>query len=390
MRVLITGGGTGGHLYPALAVAGLLRERDPDGEILFVGTVDGLEATAVPARGFAFRPVAAPRWPRRLSLQAMTFAPSLLRGYRQSLAVIREWRPQAVFATGGYVSVPLALAAARLSVPLFIHEQNAVPGMANRLLSRWASAVFLTFPSRDGKLYRRARVIHSGLPVRQEILGVDRADGLSYFGLDPGLPTVLVTGGSRGAQRINEVMLDIYGALAGAKRRKPEDRRPERHTDHQAPGHRPLQFVHLTGRAGYDRFCKQVADKGINEGEVGKIVIRPYLEEMEYGLAAADLMISRAGAATIAELTALGIPAILIPYPYAAGDHQLHNALFLADKQAAVVIPEPVLTPEALLEQLRRLLGDDNRRRAMSRAARSLGRPQAGEIITQAILRAGR
>lgn len=371
MRLLITGGGTGGHLYPALAVAGLLRERDPDGEILFVGTGDGLEAAAVPARGFAFRPVAAPRWPRRLSLQALAFAPSLLRGYRQSLAVIREWRPQAVFATGGYVSVPLALAAARLSVPLFIHEQNAVPGLANRLLSRWASAVFLTFPSRDGKPCRGARVIHSGLPIRREILGVARAGGLAYFGLDPGLPTVLVTGGSRGARRLNEVMLDVYGALAGEE-------------------HRPLQFVHLTGRAGYDLFCKQMADKGINADKVGKIVIRPYLEEMEYGLAAADLMISRAGAATIAELTALGIPAILIPYPYAAGDHQRRNALFLVDKQAAVMITEPALAPDVLLEQVRRLLGDDARLRAMSRAARSFGRPQAGEIITRAILKAGK
>ncbi len=359
MHVLITGGGTGGHLYPALAVAEVLKELDPGGEVVFVGTREGLEATVVPARGFAFQPVAAAKWPRRPSAQAFAFLPSLLQGYRQGLAVIRERRPRAVFATGGYVSVPLVLAAARLDIPIFLHEQNAVPGMANRLLSRWANTVFLTFPDRNRKLAERARIVHSGLPIRPEILKATRQDGLNYFHLAPDLLTVLVTGGSRGARRINEVMLDVYRTLARTE-------------------HRPLQFVHLTGRAEFDVFCHQLATEGLNDDKIGKIVIRPYLEEMEYGLAAADIMISRAGAATIAELTALGIPAILVPYPYAAGDHQYQNALYLAKKHAAVLIPERDLTPDKLLGQLERLLGDDGLRGSIAQAARSLaGRRQA-------------
>ncbi len=377
MRVLITGGGTGGHLYPALAVAGLLKEQDPGGKILFVGTGEGLEATVAPARGFAFRPVAAVKWPRRLSVQAVAFLPSMLRGYRQSLSVIRDWRPGAVFATGGYVSVPLVMAAARLSVPIFIHEQNAVPGLANRLLSRWANTVFLTFPDTSGKLAGRAKIIHAGLPIRQEILRVTRQEARNYFNLAPEALTVLVTGGSRGARRINEVMLDVYQILAAGAR--PGGR-----------GQRTLQFIHLAGRAEFDSVCHQLAAKGINEEKIGKIVIRPYLEEMEYGLAAADIMISRAGAATIAELTALGIPAILIPYPYAAGNHQYHNALYLAREQAAVLIPETDLTPEHLLKQMEQLLGDDSLRMAIGQAARRFGRPQAGEIITRTILRSGK
>jgi UDP-N-acetylglucosamine--N-acetylmuramyl-(pentapeptide) pyrophosphoryl-undecaprenol N-acetylglucosamine transferase len=377
MRVLITGGGTGGHLYPALAVAGLLKEHDPGGKVLFVGTREGLEATVVPVRGFAFRPVAAVKWPRRLSVQALTFPPSILRGYCQSLAVIKDWRPGAVFATGGYVSVPLVMAAARNAVPIFIHEQNAVPGLANRLLSRWANTVFLTFPDPGGKLTGRAKIIQTGLPIRQEILKVTRQEARNYFNLDPEALTVLITGGSRGARRINEAMLDVYRILTET-------------AGGSGTGRRTLQFIHLAGKAEFDAVCQQMATKGINEDKIGKIVIRPYLEEMEYGLAAADIAISRAGAATIAELTALGIPAILIPYPYAAGNHQYHNALYLAREQAAVMIPEQDLTPDRLLEQMERLLGDNDLRETMGRAARRFGKPQAGEIITQAILKAGK
>lgn len=371
MRVLITGGGTGGHLYPALAVAGMLKSQDPDGEILFVGTAQGLEATVVPARGFAFQHVSAVKWPRQLSAQVFAFLPSLLQGYSQGLTVIRGWCPQAVFATGGYVSVPLAMAAVWMRIPLFIHEQNAVPGMANRLLSRWANTIFLTFPALVDQISGRAKIIHSGLPIRQEILKVAKSAGLNYFHLDPEPLTVLITGGSRGARRINQVMLDVYRMLAETE-------------------HRPLQFIHLTGKTEYDVLCQQMVDKGINEDKVGKIVIKPYLEEMEYGLAAADLLIGRAGAATIAEVTALGIPAILIPYPYAAGNHQYQNALFLTKEQAAVLIPESELTPELLFEQMQQLLGDDTRRESMSQAARRFGRPQAGEIIARAILKTGR
>jgi UDP-N-acetylglucosamine--N-acetylmuramyl-(pentapeptide) pyrophosphoryl-undecaprenol N-acetylglucosamine transferase len=265
--------------------------------------------------------------------------------------------------------VPLAMAAATMGVPVFLHEQNAVPGLANRLLSRWATTVFQTFPEMGRKMAGRSRIIHSGLPIRQEIMKVNTLDGLKYFHLAPDVLTVLVTGGSGGARRLNEVMLGVYHILATTE-------------------HRPLQFVHLTGRAEFDNFCRLMTDAGINEEKVGKIVIRPYLEEMGYGLAAADVMISRAGAATIAELTARGLPAILIPYPYAAGDHQFHNADYLVKMQAAVMIPESSLTPDRLFEELERLLGDAGLRKSIGNAARSLGRPQAGEIIARMILRA--
>lgn len=370
MRLLITGGGTGGHLYPALAVAGLLKEKDPSGKILFVGTKDGLESHIVPREGYPFREISAVKWPRQLNLQVFGVLKSLLKGYRQGLSIIREFSPHAVFATGGYVSVPIVLAAIRCGVPVYLHEQNSIPGLANKLLSRWARVIFTTFPLKKRVFPRRAKVIYSGLPVRREILRVKREDGIRFFGLDPALPTLLVTGGSRGARAINEAMLEVYSLMQN------DEEMPE------------LQIIHLTGKADYDRYCKQMVKEGIKEENIGKLIIRPYLEEMEYGLAAADLIVSRAGAATLAEVTVRGIPAILIPYPYATGDHQYYNALLLAQEKAAYLIPEKELTPQRLYNAIREVIINEPLRKHLSRQIRRFGHPEAGEIIVRELMRA--
>jgi len=370
MRLLITGGGTGGHLYPALAVAGLLKEKDPSGKILFVGTRDGLESYIVPREGYPFREISAVKWPRKLNLQVFGVLNSLLKGYRQGLRIIREFSPHAVFATGGYVSVPLALAAVRHGVPVYLHEQNSVPGLANKLLSRWARVIFTTFPLKRPVFSQQAKVIHSGLPVRREILRVKREDGVRFFGLDPALLTLLVTGGSRGARVINETMLVLYTIIQN---------------DKDFP---PLQVIHLTGQAEYDQFCKQLVEQGIREEKIGRLVIRPYLEEMEYGLAVADLIVSRAGAATLAEVTARGIPAILIPYPYATGNHQYYNALLLAQERAAYLISEKELTPERLYTEIKEVITDEPLRKNLSQRIRRFGNPEAGEIIVRELMRA--
>lgn len=369
MRLLITGGGTGGHLYPGLAVAGLLKERDPAGMVLFVGTGSGLESYIVPREGYPFREISAVKWPRKIGPQVFGLFTSLGRGYLQGLKIIKEFRPQAVFATGGYVSVPLVLAAFRSGIPVFLHEQNAVPGLANRLLARWAQSVFTTFPPGDNLFPRRTKVIHTGLPVRKAILRVGRSDGLRHFGLSPDLTTLLITGGSRGARTINEVMLKIYVMISDRKVTLPS-----------------IQVIHLTGKDEYAGFCRQMAIKGIREEKIGKLVIEPYLEKMEFGLAAADLIISRAGAATLAEVTARGIPAVLIPYPFATGNHQYHNAFSLARKDAAVLISEQELTPESLFARIEKLVSSDRLRKEMGERCLSFGRPEAGEVIVRLLL----
>jgi len=371
MRVIITGGGTGGHLYPALAVADVLRKKDPAGEILFVGTGTGLESRIVPRQGYPFREISAVKWPRKFSLHSFKFLPSLVKGCCQGAKIIKEFRPQVVFATGGYVSVPLVLAAARSKVPVFLHEQNSVPGLANKFLARWARVVFTTFPPRHNDFPPGAKLVYSGLPIRKEILETERLAGMSYFGLAPGCPTLLVTGGSRGARRINEAMLEIYGMMEREQGVLPF-----------------LQIIHITGRDEYARFCQHLKQKGIKAAKFGKLIIKPYLEEMQYGLAAADLIISRAGAATLAEVTARGVPAILIPYPFATGNHQCCNASFLAQKKAAILIPEKELTPACLFHEIRKLIQDPALRKAMGEQARHFGRPEAGEIIARAIMRA--
>lgn len=373
MRVLITGGGTGGHLYPALAVAGLLKDQAPQAEVLFVGTGEGLESTVVPGAGYPFRQVEAVKWPRKISPRIFSVFLSLGKGYLQGLKIIREFRPSAVFATGGYVSVPLGLAAARERVPLFLHEQNSVPGMANKLLGRWARATFTTFPVPKGAFPKKTTLIHSGLPVRKEVLAAERTEGLRYFGLDGDAFTLLVTGGSRGARRLNQVMLEVYREIAAGK-----------------TSLNGIQVIHLTGKGEYQACCQSMADMGINSAKVGKLVIKPYLEEMEYALAAADLVVSRAGAATLAEITARGIPAILVPYPFATGDHQYHNARSLEEQGAAVLIKESELTPIRLLEEITKIAGDPSVQRSFAEQSLRLGRPDAGEVIVAALLQAAK
>ncbi|MFY9139579.1 MAG: undecaprenyldiphospho-muramoylpentapeptide beta-N-acetylglucosaminyltransferase [Thermacetogeniaceae bacterium] len=372
MRVMLTGGGTGGHLYPALAVAGLLRKMDPDGEILFVGTGEGLESSVVPKEGYSFCQIAAGKWPRKISVDGIKSLFLLGKGFIQGIRLIKQFKPDAVLATGGYVSVPLGVAAAVLGVPLLLHEQNSVPGMANKLLSRWAEVLFTTFPLDKGSFSSRAKIIHVGLPVRPEILNVRREDGINFFGFEADRLTVLVTGGSRGARCLNQVLLEVYEEI---------------HNDGSFP---PLQIIHLTGRTEYQQVCHHMAKKGLTTEKFGKIVIKPYLEEMEYALAAADLVISRAGAATLAELTARGIPAVLIPYPYATDNHQYHNARFLKDRGAAVLIPEGELTANRLFGELRELIGNVQLREKMAEQSRKIGRPQAGEYIAEYLLGVGK
>lgn len=373
MRVLITGGGTGGHLYPALAVADLIRESAPDCEIIFVGTGEGLESSVVPKAGYSFHRIAAGKWPRNISLGALRDLCLMGKGYLQGKGMLKEICPNAVFATGGYVSVPIGLAAASLRLPLFLHEQNSVPGMANKLLSRWAEVTFTTFLPDKGSFPSKAKLVHSGLPVRSKILKADPVQGYRYFGLDADTFTVLVTGGSRGARRINQVMLEVYREIGKGKAVLP-----------------PLQVIHLTGATEHQDFCQEIVQMGIYPDSIGKLIIKPYLEEMEYALVIADLVISRAGAATLAEVTALGVPAILIPYPFATADHQYHNARYLKSQGAAVLIQENELTPAALLREMVKLLDDSRLRQEMSERSRGIGRPEAGKLIAGILLNAGK
>ncbi|RPF46780.1 UDP-N-acetylglucosamine-N-acetylmuramylpentapeptide N-acetylglucosamine transferase [Thermodesulfitimonas autotrophica] len=368
LRFIIAGGGTGGHIYPALAIARGLKQAFPGCEVLYVGTARGLEADIVPKAGFPFRTITAAGLKRRLTLRNLWSLALALKGAGEAVRLVRDVRPAVVVGTGGYVSGPVLLAAYLCRVPFLIHEQNAFPGLTNRLFARVAACVALTFPEAGRFLPRGVRTKVTGLPVREEIRNADREGARAR--LNVGEETVLLSfGGSRGAERLNRAIAELIPAFGGR------------------PG---VRLFHATGTAGYDKFREWLRIKGIDLSSWGNITVVPYFYQIADYLAAADLVICRAGAATIAELTCLGRPAILVPYPYATANHQEFNARALAAQGAAVVIRDAVLTPERLVEEVERLLAAPAALREMAARSASLGKPDALEQIIACIKEIGR
>lgn len=358
MRVLIAGGGTGGHVYPGVAVAEQLRRRRAETEILFVGTRRGLEAVAVPEAGFPIRFVSSRGFPRRAWWRWPGAALANVAGLAQSLWIVMRWRPEVVLGTGGYASVPVALAAWVLRRPLVIQEQNSIPGLANRWLGRIADEVHLSFVEARSHFARKDNLKVSGNPVRAHILGGDRAQARSEFGLDPGRPTVFVFGGSRGARRINEAALDAMARLKGRL---------------------DVQFILQTGREDFD-----AARTAVERGQLDARVM-PFLTRIDQAYAAADLVVCRSGAMTLAEIAVCGTPAILVPYPHAAHNHQVVNAANLVDRGAAAMILDRDLTGERLAKEIAHWLADRQGLSRLSANARLFARPDAADRIARSL-----
>lgn len=366
MKLLVTGGGTGGHVYPGLAVVEALRAEDREARVVWLGAENGLEADFVPRHDIAFVPVPAAPW----TGGPLARGAAALRNARGTLAARRAigaFRPDVVLATGGWASVPAGLAAASLRVPLVLHEQNAYPGKANRLLARFAKRVLLSFPLADGAPPFAGRTEVTGLPLRGAVGRIPREEARRRLGLSPNDFFLVVFGGSRGARRINL-------ATAGAARRIA----------------RIARVLWATGRDLYDETLAALdAEWGGLSREAlaaGGVEVVPYIEEMPRVLAAADLAVTRAGAVTTAELAASGLPAILVPYPHAAEAHQEANARILEAEGAAVVIRDEELSAERLVETVAALASDAARREKMSSRARRMHRGDAaGRIL--AVLR---
>lgn len=360
MRVILTGGGTGGHIYPAIAIGQAVQKNWPDAELLYVGTETGLEKRILASSSYPFMAIDVEGLPRKLSWQALRALWKAFSSLRQAERIIREFQPDVVVGTGGYVCLPVVWAAARRGVPAFIHEQNALPGLTNRFLSRRVQGILLTFPEAKERFPQKARskAVVTGLPVREEILRVSRSEGLQFFGFSPDKPVLLGLGGSRGAASINRAMPEVI--------KKFQDR---------------LQIIHITGADGHDSFLQGLQGAGINVGNCGNIIVRPYLHQMEYALACADLCVARAGATFISEMTARGIPGILIPYPYAAENHQEHNAKALLHKRAAEVTLDKDLTGELLVKQVEKIIFDAKKLRMMAQNSKKAGNTEAIEKI---------
>lgn len=349
MRMIITGGGTGGHIYPALALARHVREREPSAELLFVGSAEGLEKKIVPAAGFDLETIPARGFGRSLR-RLGPFSRDLWRGLRRARRLITSFQPDVVFGTGGYVAAPVMLAALLARRPAAVHEQNALPGLANRMLAPLVQRVCISFEESRSAFPRRSRTVFTGNPRASEVAAVERAAAQEQLQLDPSLQTILVYGGSRGAFRINEVIVEFLkeGWLL-----------PE------------TQLLYVTGEIYYHRVKEQL---GLLPQ---RLRLYPYLEEMPAALAAADLVITRAGATTLAEITALGLPAVLVPSPNVVNNHQYYNARLLERAGAALLIEEKEFNRYRLRRELERFRAEPALLKQMACSGAKLAVPDA-------------
>jgi UDP-N-acetylglucosamine--N-acetylmuramyl-(pentapeptide) pyrophosphoryl-undecaprenol N-acetylglucosamine transferase len=361
MRVLLAGGGTAGHTSPLLATADALRRlEDPEDpvEVTALGTPRGIEGRVVPEAGYRLEMVPPVPLPRRPSLDLLRVPTRLAGAVRAALAVLDRLRPDVVAGFGGYVCVPAYLAARRRRVPIVVHEGNALPGLANRLGARFTSHVATSFPRTP---LRHAAFI--GLPIRRMISTLDRAalrdEARRTFGLDVDRPTLLVTGGSQGARRLNEAVSGAQGCLGDAG----------------------VQVLHVAGARGS-------VPVGRSAGEVPYVVL-PYVERMDLAYAAADLVLCRAGANTVTEVASVGLPAVFVPLPIGNGEQAL-NAGPVVEAGGGLLVPDAELTPDRVCATVPELVRDPARLAAMSAAATGLIARDADEKLARMVLAAGR
>lgn len=357
----MTGGGTGGHIYPAIAIADAIRARNRRAVVAFAGSRDRLEWRAVPEAGYPIHEIPARGLDRRLSplsvVKNLAVPVVLLRGLRAARRLIRGFDPDVVIGTGGFVALPVLLAA-RKKCRVVIQEQNAYVGLTNRIASRFADAIYVAFDEAAAE-FDSDRVISVGNPVRQELAGADPAESRAHFGLEGRDPVLLVLGGSGGSRPLNEAVgrfvPDLLAALPNAG------------------------VIWQTGRAFHEDVQTRMA------GTTG-VTILPYIEHMDRAYAAADLALCRAGALTCSELMLTGTPAVLVPSPHVAADHQTKNAISIAEMGGAHLIAEAEIESR-LAGDVIELLGDEPARRRMAENLREQARPDAGDVIARDVLR---
>ena len=352
-RVLLAGGGTAGHTSPLLATADALRRRQPDLEIVCLGTPRGLETTLIPAAGYPLELVSPVPLPRRLDADLLRTPARVRTAVRETLAVLDRVRPDVVVGFGGYVSVPAYLAARRRRLPLVVHEGNALAGIANKLGARLTRHVATSFPGT-----RLPHAVLTGLPIRRMIAVLDRAalraEGRAAFGLDPALPTLLVTGGSQGALRLNTSVSSCAGALAAAG----------------------VQVLHVAGPKG-----DVVVDTAPG---AAPYVVEQYVDRMDLAYAAADAVVCRAGSNTVAEVAAVGLPAVFVPLPIGNGEQAL-NARPVVDAGGGLLVADGAFTPEWVAAHVPAMLTDADRLEAMSRAAAGVMPADADERLADLV-----
>ncbi len=367
MNLVFTCGGTGGHINPALAVAKMFRERYPDSNILFIGA-DGMEQDLVPREGFRLETLKISGFQRKLTPKAIAenvkTALTLAGALRKAKRIVRDFHADAVIGTGGYASFPALRAGCRLKIPTLVHESNAVPGLATRLVADGVDRVLVSFEACRKNYSNPEKVVVTGTPCREEFLYQDRTQARKDLGLEE-KPLVVSCWGSLGAREMNKKIADFMVLEAETE---------------------AFRHIHATGSYGWRWMPDYVRDKGVDLSEHPAIEMREYIYDMPKVMAAADLMICRAGAATISELTVSGTPAIIVPSPNVADNHQEKNARVLEECGAAVVLRENECTGEGLYQTTSQLLADPRKLRSMREALAKLAVVDATERIVATVL----
>lgn len=371
MRFLISGGGTGGHIFPAVSIANALRQRQPDCEILFVGANGRMEMERVPEAGYNIVGLDIQGLERRKVLRNIRIIYNFVRSRRKARQIVRSFRPDVAIGVGGYVSAAAMSAAAALGVPVVLQEQNSFAGVTNRFLAKKASKICVAYDGME-RFFDKGKIVKTGNPVRQNIIApdIDRQAAYDYFRLERDKKTILVVGGSLGAKTINDsIALHIDKLLQ---------------TD--------CQIVWQTGKNYFAEIKAKISEQGIkfttdsaNPVYAKRMFVSDFISQMDYAYNVADLVISRAGASSVSELCLLGKPAILVPSPNVAENHQYHNAMALVAKNAALLV-EDAEAVDNLLPQALQIVADDSRLRELSANIRQLALPNSAQAIAEVIL----
>ena len=355
-RIIVSGGGTGGHIYPAVAIANELKAQHPGSEILFIGAKGRMEMTKVPDAGYQIEGLNIAGIQRSLSLKNLSFPFKLISSIRKAAAIIKKFKPDAVVGTGGYASGPTVIAANRKNLPVLLQEQNSFPGLTNRKLARKAKKVCVAYDGME-QYFREDQIVVTGNPVRSDIneLANKKAEAFRYFNLNEHTKTILVLGGSLGARTINESMIAAIDQLK----------------------HAEVQVIWQTGKFYYEEMIERAGFTQENG-----IIITQFIDRMDLAYACADLAISRAGALSISELCIAGLPVLFVPSPNVAEDHQTKNAMSLVDVKAAKMVKDSH-AKELMVQQALALIGNEEEREQLSRNIKALAKPDATREIVQ-------
>ena len=368
-RVIFTCGGTAGHVNPAIALAQRIAESNPDAEFLFVGAERGLEKDLVPKAGYAFHTVRISSFHRSFKLKEIRHnlisVLNLIRSPREAKAILEEFRPEIVIGTGGYASFPMVKAAAKMGIPTAVHESNIVPGLTTELLEPFADRIMVGFESCRQHYKHPEKVLVTGTPVRGDFFALTKAEAKKKLGVDDGRPLIVSFWGSLGASGMNRQMVDFM-ALEAEKE--------------------PFHHIHGAGKNGYPVMLELLREKGVDLADYPALQLREYIYDMDTVMRAADLVICRAGASTISELTALGVPAFIVPSPYVTNNHQEKNARALEEAGGACVLLEKDSSGQELFRKAAAMVRDESGRQRMEEQMASLGVRDATERLYETIL----